>query len=143
MSEGPVTTSEIVRYSAELEARSEAFYRTLADCYPEQGDAFAGYARACAKTSAQIRRTYQETVSDALETGYALPGLDVSQYEVDVALTEGTDLGEALAQARALEEKAVALYEDVAERSVSLLATISRAFKRAARTRRRRRDKLG
>ena len=51
-------------------------------------------------------------------------------------------LGGAVALAIALEETAIAFYQDVAEASESLLATIPRAFKRVARTRRRRKDKL-
>ena len=51
-------------------------------------------------------------------------------------------LAEALGMAIGLEEKAVAFYEEVAERSQSLLATIPGAFRRVAKRRRRRKAAL-
>jgi hypothetical protein len=45
-------------------------------------------------------------------------------------------------QALALEETAIAFYQAVATSSESLLATIPRAFRRVAKIRRRRREKL-
>jgi rubrerythrin len=87
-------------------------------------------------------RTYQETITDALETGFSFAGLSLSTYEVDVELPHGIELDQALAKAIALEERAIAFYQAVAERSEPLLATIPRAFRRVARTRRRRLEKL-
>jgi len=142
MSEGPLTASAIIRFSTDLEARSAAFYRALAERYPEHKDVFVGWAEACEKSSAQVTRTYQETVTDALETGFSFAGLNLAAYKVDPDLPSGIGLDRALAGAIALEEHAIAFYQDVAERSDSLLATIPRAFRRAARTRRRRLEEL-
>ena len=103
---------------------------------------FAGFAKDCDKSSTTVVRTYQETITDALEAGYSFEGIALSNYAADVDLPEGADLSQAVAQAIALEDKAIAFYQDVAEASESLLATIPRAFKRVARTRRRRVDKL-
>ena len=138
----PITASAIISFSTELEARSEAFYQALAARFPEQGTAFRSMAQECAKSSTQVRRTYQETITDALEAGYSFAGLALGDYRVDTALPAGIDLPAALARALVLEERAAAFYQDVAERSESLLATIPRAFRRAARTRRRRQSIL-
>jgi hypothetical protein len=142
MSEGPLTASAIISFSTDLEARSATFYRELAERFPEHGGAFAGWAEDCEKSSTQVTRTYQETITDALEAGFSFAGLSLAAYEVDVDLPPGIGLDRALEKAVALEEQAIAFYQDVAERSDSLLATIPRAFRRVARTRRRRLDKL-
>ena len=83
-----------------------------------------------------------ETITDALEAGFSFQGLALQNYEVDVTLPEGIGLPQAVEKALALEEKAIAFYQDVAESSESLLATIPRAFRRVAKTRRRRVQKL-
>jgi hypothetical protein len=142
MSEQPLTASAVISYSQDLEARSARFYRELGARFPAHEATFAGLAQDCEKNSAQIVRTYQETITDALEAGYSFAGLALGDYRVDTALPAGIDLPAALARALVLEERAAAFYQDVAERSESLLATIPRAFRRAARTRRRRQSIL-
>jgi hypothetical protein len=142
VSQQPITAAAMISFCTALEADSARFYAALAERYPAQRQAFEGYAQACAKSGAQIRRTYQETISDALETGFSFPGLALDAYQIDVSLPEGIDLAQAVERALALEGAAAAFYQDAAERSASLLATIPRAFRRAARVRRRRREAL-
>jgi rubrerythrin len=142
MSEGPLTASAIISFSTDLEARSADFYRELAARFPEQAETFAGWARDCEKSSTQLTRTYQETITDALEAGFSFAGLSLAAYEVDVDLPAEISPDRALEKAIVLEKQAIAFYQDVAERSASLLATIPRAFRRVARTRRRRLEKL-
>jgi hypothetical protein len=90
----------------------------------------------------QVVRTYQETITDALEAGYSFAGLSLRDYETDLMLPDGAGLSQAVEVASALEDRAVAFYLDVAESSESLLATIPRAFRRVARTRSRRKEEL-
>jgi hypothetical protein len=142
MSEGPLTASAIISFSTNREARSAGFYRELAVRFPQHEETFAGWAEDCEKSSTQVTRTYQETITDALEAGFSFSGLSLAAYKIDVDMTPGIDLDQAVEKAVALEEQAIAFYQDVAERSQSLLATIPRAFRRAARTRRRRLEKL-
>jgi rubrerythrin len=150
MSEQPLTAAAIIRFSTDLEARSEAFYRALAalaERYPGQQATFARFAVDCAKSSTTVTRTYQETITDALEAGFSFEGIALSDYAADADLPEEISAdalrpSQAIAQAIALEEKAIAFYQDVAEASESLLATIPRAFRRVARTRRRRLEQL-
>lgn len=138
----PITASAIISFSTDLEARSEAFYNAMSARFPEQGATFSGMARDCAKSSTQVTRTYQETITDALEAGFSFAGISLADYEADTGLPPEADLPQAVGQALALEETAIAFYEDVAASSESLLATIPRAFRRVAKTRRRRREKL-
>jgi hypothetical protein len=142
MSQAPLTASTIISFCTDLESRSEAFYNALSTRFPEQATAFARMAKDCVKSSTQVTRTYQETVTDALETGFSFASISLADYEIDAELPAGADLPQAVGQALALEETAIAFYEAVAASSESLLATIPRAFRRVAKTRRRRRDKL-
>ena len=142
MNSGPITASAIISYATALEGRSADFYRALAERFPEQGQTFEAFGLACQKSSAQITRTYQETVTDALETGFAFPELRLDAYELHVDLPDEISLECAVDRAIALEETAIAFYQDVGEQSASLLAAIGRAFKSAARVRRRRLAKL-
>ena len=142
MSQAPLTAATIIRFCTDLEAGSEGFYTTLAERFPEQAALFSRMAKDCTKSGTQITRTYQETVTDALETGFSFAGISTADYEVDAELPADADLPQAVGQALALEETAIAFYEAVAASSESLLATIPRAFRRVAKTRRRRRDKL-
>jgi hypothetical protein len=142
MSEQPLTASAIISFSTDLEERSATFYRELGKRFAAHAATFAGFAEECAKSSVQVSRTYQETVTDALETGYSFSGLSLQDYEADTVLPEGIDLGQAVSQALALEHKAAAFYQDAAT-TASLLATIPRAFNRAAKVHRRRQEALG
>jgi rubrerythrin len=138
----PMTAATIISFCTDLEARSLAFYEALAARFPEQSQAFQRMAKDCQKSSTQVTRTYQETVTDALETGFSFASISLADYETDTELPAGADLPQAVGQALAMEETAIAFYQAVAESSESLLATIPRAFRRVAKTRRRRRDQL-
>lgn len=136
MSDQQLTAAAVMSFCETLQGQSAAFYEELARRFPEQRRAFQGYAQRSERDKTQILRTYQETVTDALETGYSFEGLNLRAFAVDLALAEGADLRGALGVAIELERKAIAFYEDVATRSQSLLATIPRAFQRVAERRR-------
>jgi rubrerythrin len=142
MSDQPLTAAAIISYTQELEAQSARFYEALAEKYPAQRDTFAGFAVDCGKHSKQLLRTYQETITDALEAGFSFEGLSLAGYAPDTTLDEGASLSAAVAQALALEETVIAFYDDVADRSESLLATIPRTYRRVAKRRQRRVEKL-
>jgi rubrerythrin len=133
-----ITASIIISFSRRLQEDSARFYEELAERFPDQRRVFEGYARRCERNGTQIVRTYQETITDALEAGFAFEGLSLSEYRIDVELPDEVDLDEAVDRALQLEERAVAFYREVADRSRSLLATIPRAFDRVAKRRGRR-----
>ena len=142
MSDAPITTSVVISFAQSLEERSGAYYQALAERFPQKAVTLRGYAQDCAKTSVQIARTYQETVSDALETGFSFAGLDLASHEIDWSLPAGAALAEVIALSVEREEEAIAFYTEVAAQSGGLLATIPRAFERAAKVRRRRKREL-
>ena len=133
----PVTASAIISFTQALEDRSAMFYEELAERFPEHQETFERFAKDCGKHKVQITRTYQETITDALEAGFSFVGLKMEDYEVDLTLAESPNLVEALKAAIGLEEQAIAFYEKVADLSESLLATIPRAFRRVAKRRAR------
>jgi rubrerythrin len=137
-----VTTAAIISFSEKLEGDSSAFYEALAERWPEQKDTFLTFAREGEQNRTQVVRTYQETISDALEASYSFEGLDLAGYAVETRAGQDATYAEALKMALELEDKACAFYVDVAERSEALLATIPRAFKRVAKKREQRKSKL-
>jgi hypothetical protein len=137
-----VTTAAIISFSEALEDSSSTFYAGLAERWPEKAETFLTFVQDGEKNKIQIVRTYQETISDALEASYSFEGLSLADYEVETTLPGDASLVEALERAIALEDQACAFYLDVAERSESLLATIPRAFRRVIKKRGKRKDRL-
>jgi len=130
-----LTAATIISFSQQLEDDSAALYQELARRFPEQADTFMAAVKQSNKNKVWITRTYQETISDALEACFGFQGISLKDYQVEWALPEGASYSEALQTAIVLEHEAIAFYHDVAERSKSLLATIPGAFKRAAKKR--------
>jgi len=137
-----VTTATIINFSERLEESSAKFYEALAERLAEHKDTFLAWAKESRKNKVLITRTYQETITDALEAGFCFEGLNLRGYTFEKTLPAGASHAEALKMAIALEEKAQQFYLDVAERSQALLATIPRAFRRVAETRGRRKVEL-
>ncbi|MFQ6043165.1 MAG: hypothetical protein ACE5PV_20105 [Candidatus Poribacteria bacterium] len=137
-----VTASVIISFAEELEDSSAKFYERLAEKFVESKEIFLNFAKECDKNKTSVVRTYQETISDALEAGFSFEGLNLSDYKVEATLAEDTNFPEALGIAIKLEANACKFYLDVAERSESLLATIPRAFSRVAKRRNNRKLKL-
>jgi len=137
-----VTTSAIISFAEKLEDDSSRFYRKMAEKYVEGKEAFLGFARESEKNKVLVTRTYQETITDAIEACFSFKGLNLNNYLFDTTLAEDADYKDTLKAGIELEEKASKFYMDVAERSRSLLATIPRAFGRAAEVRSKRKLKL-
>ena len=135
MADRQITASAVISFSEGLEDSASAFYEALGVMFPAYEDVFLGFADESQKNKVLLTRTYRETVSDALETGFAFEGLELDARLVAPALSGGTGLAEALQAAIDMEEGAATFYQEVAELSRSLLATIPRAFRRVARRR--------
>jgi len=142
MSNVSPTTAAIIGFTKELEDKSSAFYEELAERWPENKVPFETFAKDGGKNKGWVIRTYQETISDALEANFCFEGLNLDDYAVETTLAENASYADALKTAIALEEKTCAFYREVAERSESLLATIPMAFKRVAKKRDKRKLKL-
>ena len=137
-----LTASSIISYVQDLEDRSAAFYSELPERFEGHRETFLKFGAESKKNKVAVVRTYQETITDALEACFSFEGLDLASYTVDTTLPEDVNLGKALQVALALEDAAVRFYIEVAERSQALLATIPRAFRRVARKRSKRKEQL-
>jgi rubrerythrin len=138
-----VTASAIISFAEKLETESSRFYKALADKSTENyREAFLLFAEEGERNKKLLTRTYQETITDALEACFSFKGMNLNDYAVQTALTEKTSFLDALKMAIELEHRAAKFYLDVAERSRSLLATIPYAFRKVARKRNDRKIKL-
>ena len=136
------TASTIISFAGKLEDESSRFYKDLAEKFVKIKETFLAFSKESQKNKMLVKRTYQETISDALETGFSFKGLSLSNYVAETTLTEGISYSDALKMALELEEKVSKFYLDVAELSKSLLATIPRAFRKVAERRNNRKVKL-
>jgi rubrerythrin len=142
MGKMPVTASAVMSFAQRLEEDSAAFYRQLAQGWPEHAELFLGFAKECEKSRNYLTRTYQETISDALEACFCFEGMDLDSHWAEAANAADLGLGDAVTVAVRLEDRASRFYTEAAERSQSLLATIPRAFSRASKMRDKRKSEL-
>lgn len=136
------TASAVISFTEKLEDYSSKFYEQLAEIYTENKEIFLAFSKESRKNKVLVIRTYQETITDALEACFAFKGLNLNDYTVETTLTEDTSYSDALKIAVKLEQNASKFYLDIAERSKSLLATIPRAFRKVAERRSNRKLKL-
>ena len=142
MEDTNITASAVISFTQELEDCSAAFYEQLAELFEVTRETFLAFAVEDRKNKKMVTRTYQETISDALEACFAFEGLRLTDYAIETTLVASTGYSEALEMAIALEDEICEFYVDVAERSQSLLATIPRAFRRVVKKRSKRKPKL-
>ena len=142
MSTADSTASSVISYMGKLEDESAEFYRSLGETYSQGRDAFLSFAKECVRDRVLVTRTYQETITDALETGFSFRRLDLSKYVVETVLPKEVSYARALEMAVQLESKASTFYSEAADTSESLLATIPKAFRRIAEERNRRKLRL-
>lgn len=142
MEDTMLTASAIMHYVEKLEEESATFYEKLAQKFTQGQDAFLGFAKESKKNKTHLVRTYQETISDALEAMFSFEGLALPDHDFEAALAEETGFREAVELAVEIEEKTSKLYVQIAEQAQSLLATIPRAFSRVAKTRGARKETL-
>ncbi len=134
------TCSAIISFAEKLESNSSKFYEELAEKSAENKEVFLAFAKESRKNKVLVTRTYQETITDALEACFIQ--IDLSNYLAETTLKEDMSYLDALKMAIELEEKASKFYFDAAEQSKSLLATIPRAFRKVAENRKNRKPKL-
>lgn len=136
------TASAIISFAEKLEEDSFRFYGELAEKYTEERETFLSFVKESEKNKVLLTRTYQETITDAIEACFSFKFLDLRDYLVETTLAEETNCKDALKRALEFEEKGSRFYMDVAERSRSLLATIPLAFRKVAEVRNKRKLKV-
>ena len=135
-----VTASTIIAFAEKLEEDTSKFYEELAEKYTENRETLLSFAKESKRNKILLLRTYQETITDALEACFI--NINLSDYLIKINLREGMSYYDALKLAVAIEEKACKFYSDVAERSGALLATITDVFRKVAKIRENRKYAL-
>lgn len=141
MEESSLTASTIISFAEKLEDDSSKFYKRLAERYMENKELFLSFAEESRKNKALVTRTYQETITDALEACF-IKGINLNDYLFKTTLTEDANYSTALKMAIELEKEASKFYLDITERCESLLATIPSTFRKVAAKRNNRKLKL-
>jgi rubrerythrin len=142
MDNATLTASAIMSFSENLENQSAVFYEKLAYKFDEHRDAFLRFSKESKKSKTHLVRTYQETISDALEATFSFEAIELPGIDFDSLLSGETSFNGVIEGAVEIERRASDFYTLVAEESQSLLATIPRAFRRVAQTRNSRRETL-
>ena len=62
------------------EEESSRFYENLSRRFELQRDLFSSFANEGKMNKIMLVRTYQETITDALETQFAFKGLDLNRF---------------------------------------------------------------
>ncbi|MCK4925853.1 hypothetical protein KAS10_00695, partial [Candidatus Aerophobetes bacterium] len=74
------TASQIISFAKELEDKAAKLYQELAARYPEAKEVFLSFAKENKKNEIVVQRTYNEVVTDAIETGFSFEGLEADPY---------------------------------------------------------------
>lgn len=142
MTETQPTASEIISFVEKLEEASATFYEELGKRFEREKETFSAFAKESRNNKTNVMRTYQETITDALEACFCFKGLEIKDYSYQTVLTDTTSFSDAVKTATDLETRAIAFYLEIAKRSMPFLATIPRAFKKVADVREKRKSKL-
>jgi len=142
MGKSTLTASAIMSFAEKLEDDSSAFYEKMARRFDEGKEVFLGFAKDSNKNKTHLVRTYQETISDALEATFSFEGVELDDYDFESALAQDSSFKEAIKMALDIEESVSKLYSQIAAQAQSLLATIPGAFSRVAKKRSARKELL-
>jgi rubrerythrin len=142
LSSQEVTCSTIIDFAEKLEDYSSSFYEKLAARFPENEEQFLSFVEESERNKILIRRTYEETITDALEACFCFKGVNLGDYAILVALQEDLNCFAALKLAIDNEQKAVRFYSSISDLSKGLLGTIPMAFRKVAERRKSREMKL-
>lgn len=138
MVQSVVTASAVIAFAERLEDDSATFYRMLAERCTESKELFLSFAGESKRNKTLIVRTYQETITDALEACFCFKGMNLGEYSVHTTLPKDAKHTNAFAAALKHEEKAIKFCSDAARLSEGFLGTIPRVFKKIAEKRKAR-----
>lgn len=134
------TAASVISYVSKIEQESATLYEEWAERYETVRDLFRSIAKENRRHESNIKRAYYSVVSDALETGFSFKGLSADVHFPK--LEEGLLLIKVLEEGIALENNMLAFYTKASETSRSLLADVSRAMMKAAKSRSTRIERL-
>ena len=136
------TMAAVMTFISRLEEESAAFYEKQAEAFPELKNDFEAWARENRKFEKQVKQTYFGVITDTLESNFSFGDLDTDDFELDVSLGEGTEPPVIRAKALGLEETVRTFYLKAAESSEGLMADMPRLFRKLAKKREERFQRL-
>jgi hypothetical protein len=134
------TAASVISYASKIEQESTAFYEQWAKRYEALREVALSFVRENKKNEANIKRAYYSVVTDALETNFCFKGLigDVAMP----LISNDASFFQVLEASLVLENSMQKFYLKAAELSKALLADVTRAMERVAKTREARVAKL-
>lgn len=142
MTRQDATASTIIRLAEKLEESTIAFYERVAKEFGKDQETYQCFIEESRESKKLVRRTYQETISDALEACFSFEGINFDEYSFDTKFPAGANYVNVLRTGSRLEDVATRFYANISEKSDSLLATITRAFRKAYDVHKKRKLKL-
>ncbi len=138
------TASSFISFHGRLEEKTEKFYQSLLDnerCIDAKDTIFT-FVKENRKHKERIKRTYQEVITDALESNFPQKYLEEKDYEIDTDITDDLSFIDILNKAIEIEEKCNGFCRDAGESLRNLLADVPEAFIWLSQRKRRRIEKL-
>lgn len=131
------TATEVMSFIKNKEIEAEAFYEKMAKRWKEEEGLFISFAKENKKFVKQIERAYYSVITDAIEGGFAF-NLEPTAYQLETQILDSMSREEGLKRALAIEGQILALYEEGAKQSKSLMADLPRSFQLVAKKRKKR-----
>lgn len=142
MEEQNLTASAILHFAERLEDYASGFYEKIAEEYPRDREIFLTFVKESKRNRILVTRTYQETITDAIEACFCFRQIKLQDYMFEPSLPDNETYDNVLRTAVTFEDKASRFYSQAAEFSKSFLAAIQRSFLRVSENRRSRKFKL-
>lgn len=138
------TTSAIISFYVELEDKIKKFYEDLArnEKYSESREMFLAFAMESKKQREIVLKSYWEIITNKIEAGLPLTGLNESNYELNTELKENQSCSDILKMAIDIEEKSYKFCIDSIESLKALLTDITQVFELVAKKKAKRKKTL-
>ena len=136
------TASAAVRFSGELEEASARFYGLLQQIFPECREFCQSCIEQNRKFSSEIQQAYYGVISDALEGCFTFENIDTDDFAIPDSPGDSGSLIDALSMAAGMEDTMMKFYISSYEASRSLIADVALVFRKIARKRAERIEKI-
>jgi len=128
------TCSAAISLARELEKKSAEYYERLSAVHADKAELFRTLAKENRRMLANLERTYQYVITDAIEGCFAF-NMEPERYEINALIDSTVEPASAINQAIKMEEVIVKFYQDAYEQSKATMADVPREFKIIARKR--------
>lgn len=137
------TTSETLSFIKDNESRLIEMYSRISERFPQSdaNDLLAASIKEIKGYIKELDRAYYSVITDALEGCFGFD-LTAETYSVDADISRDQNRKDCLQKAIKVEKIMLALYQDAADQSASLLADVPRSMRIIHRKRTSRLEKI-